>query len=105
MNGRWVVFGLGNFISGMGGATKCCGAGAQDGAIVRVHGHPEPGWLLRRRPAGDRADPGLPCPLRHRAGHDGAQRPRRHHPVLRGGLQQSLARTQKVLGDYLVAGP
>ncbi len=104
VNGRWVVFGLGNFISGMGGGTKCCGAGAQDGAIVRVTvtenpggffvaGRPEivPTYVDRARYVIEPVTTGLNDPAVTTA--------------LRGGLQQSLARTQKVLGDYLVASP
>ena len=104
MNGRWVVFGLGNFISGMGGGTKCCGAGAQDGAIVRVTvsenpggffvaGRPEivPTYVDRARYVIEPVTTGLSDPAVTTA--------------LRGGLQQSLARTQKVLGEYLVASP
>jgi poly-gamma-glutamate capsule biosynthesis protein CapA/YwtB (metallophosphatase superfamily) len=104
VNGRWVVFGLGNFISGMGGGTKCCGAGAQDGAIVRVTvtenpggffvaGRPEivPTYVDRARYVIEPVATGLNDPAVTTA--------------LRGGLQQSLARTQKVLGEYLVASP
>ena len=35
-DGRWVVFGLGNQLSGMGDATGCCGVRALDGLMVRV---------------------------------------------------------------------
>ena len=36
VNGRWVVFGLGNFLTGMGTASPCCGIRGQDGMMVRL---------------------------------------------------------------------
>jgi poly-gamma-glutamate capsule biosynthesis protein CapA/YwtB (metallophosphatase superfamily) len=36
INGRWVVFGMGNMLSGMGDSTDCCGPRALDGMMVRV---------------------------------------------------------------------
>lgn len=36
VNGRWVVFGLGNQLSGMGDSTNCCGVRALDGLMVQV---------------------------------------------------------------------
>ena len=36
VNGRWVVFGLGNQLSGMGDSTGCCDVRALDGLMVRV---------------------------------------------------------------------
>jgi poly-gamma-glutamate synthesis protein (capsule biosynthesis protein) len=36
VNGRWVVFGLGNFLTGMGRSSPCCGIRGQDGMIVRL---------------------------------------------------------------------
>jgi poly-gamma-glutamate capsule biosynthesis protein CapA/YwtB (metallophosphatase superfamily) len=36
VNGRWVVFGLGNFLTGMGSSSPCCGVRGQDGMTVRL---------------------------------------------------------------------
>lgn len=36
VNGRWVVFGMGNLLSGMGDSTDCCGVRALDGMMVRA---------------------------------------------------------------------
>jgi poly-gamma-glutamate capsule biosynthesis protein CapA/YwtB (metallophosphatase superfamily) len=36
INGGWVVFGMGNMLSGMGDSTDCCGPRALDGMMVRV---------------------------------------------------------------------
>jgi poly-gamma-glutamate synthesis protein (capsule biosynthesis protein) len=36
VNGRWVVFGLGNFLTGMGQSSPCCGVRGQDGVMVRL---------------------------------------------------------------------
>ena len=36
VNGRWVVFGLGNFLTGMGQRSPCCGIRGQDGMMVRL---------------------------------------------------------------------
>ena len=36
VNGRWVVFGLGNFLTGMGRSSPCCGVRGQDGMMVRL---------------------------------------------------------------------
>jgi poly-gamma-glutamate synthesis protein (capsule biosynthesis protein) len=104
VNGRWVVFGLGNLISGMGSGTKCCGAGAQDGAIVRVTVTEHPGgFFVASRPEVvptfvDRSSY-IVEPVLSRLSDPAVT------TALRGGLQQSLARTQKVLGEYLTPMP
>lgn len=36
LNGRWVVFGMGNQLSGMGDSTNCCGVRALDGMMIRT---------------------------------------------------------------------
>ena len=36
VNGRWVVFGMGNQLSGMGDSTGCCGVRALDGLMIRT---------------------------------------------------------------------
>lgn len=101
INGRWVVFGMGNQLSGMGDATNCCGVRALDGLMVRVEiteqadgsflvGRPEAiPTYLGRRPyrivpvVAAQADPAL-------AGH-----------VTGDELRASLERTAAVVGDHL----
>lgn len=36
VDGRWVVFGMGNQLSGMGDSTDCCGVRALDGLMIRA---------------------------------------------------------------------
>jgi len=36
VNARWVVFGMGNQLSGMGDSTNCCGVRALDGMMIRT---------------------------------------------------------------------
>ena len=51
LNGRWVVFGLGNMLSGMGDSTDCCGPRALDGMMVRVDIAEQPdGTFVVERP-------------------------------------------------------
>jgi poly-gamma-glutamate synthesis protein (capsule biosynthesis protein) len=102
VNGRWVVFGLGNLISGMGSSTKCCGASAQDGAIVRIRvtEHPR-GFMVAGKPEviptyvdqRDYVIRPVPASLRDPSTAEG----------LTSGLRRSLQRTERVLGPYLVA--
>lgn len=101
VNGRWVLFGLGNFISNMPTGPQWPAA-SQDGAIVTVTVteqddgsfvveqpvvHPTwvhrdaGGWLIRLVQR-DLADPATP-------------------PGLRAALQASLERTQRLLGPFL----
>ena len=42
VNGRWVVFGLGNFLSAMSASTECCGIRGQDGLLVRLTATEQP---------------------------------------------------------------
>jgi hypothetical protein len=42
VNGRWVVFGLGNFLTAMSGASPCCGIRGQDGMMVRLRAAEQP---------------------------------------------------------------
>ncbi len=101
VNGRWVVFGLGNSISGMGSTTKCCGPGAQDGAIVRIRVDEHPGgFFVAGRPE-------IVPTFVDRTGYviqpvAAGLRDPAVTTALRGGLQQSLQRTQRVLGEFLV---
>jgi poly-gamma-glutamate synthesis protein (capsule biosynthesis protein) len=101
VNGRWVVFGLGNQLSGMGDATNCCGVRALDGLMVQVEiveqadgtfavGRPEaiPTYLGRSPyrivPVVEaRTDPSL-------AGH-----------VTAAELDASLERTATVVGSFI----
>lgn len=102
VNGRWVVFGLGNFLSNQHGS-RCCPPASQDGAIVVLTAAEQPGGgfvvatpvvvptMVDRRtftitPVREAlADPSTP-------------------PGLRTQLLASLARTEAVLGPYIVTG-
>ncbi len=101
VNGRWVVFGLGNFLSGMGTSAPCCGPRAQDGAIVRIKVVEQPGgFFVANRPEVIPTYVGRPDYV--------------IRPVSRAlaapatsataALRQSLRRTEGVLGPYMVAG-
>lgn len=101
VNGRWVVFGMGNQLSGMGDQTNCCGVRAMDGLMVRISIQEQAdGSFVVDRPEavptfnGRRpyrvvpvvaalADPGL-------AGH-----------IRRSDLADSLARTSEVVGEFI----
>ena len=51
INGRWVVFGMGNMLSGMGDSTDCCGPASLDGMMVRVDVAEQPdGTFLVEQP-------------------------------------------------------
>ncbi len=101
VNGRWVVFGLGNQLSGMGDSTNCCGVRALDGLMVRIEVVEQPDGsfvvappeaiptYLGRSPyrivpvAAALADPAV-------AGH-----------VSTDELRASLARTTEVVGSHV----
>ncbi len=101
VNGRWVVFGLGNQLSGMGDSTNCCGVRALDGLMIHTEiveqsdgsflvGQPEAiPTYLGRSPyrivpvAAGLADPAV-------AGHVSADE-----------LRASLARTAEVVGSHV----
>ena len=36
VNGKWVVYGMGNFLTAMSASTDCCGIRGQDGEMVRL---------------------------------------------------------------------
>lgn len=105
VNGRWVVFGLGNQLSGMGDSTNCCGVRALDGLMVEIRITEQPdGSVAVERPVA------LPTYL--------GRRPYRVVPVLdaltdpavaghiaRRDLEASLARTTDVVGDFLPPRP
>ena len=42
VNGRWVVFGLGNLLTAMGESSPCCGIRGQDGMMVRLRATEQP---------------------------------------------------------------
>ena len=101
VNGRWVVFGLGNQLSGMGDSTGCCDVRALDGLMVRVElteqpdgtfaaGRPEAiPTYLGRHPY--RVVPAVAAPT---------------DPALAAGvgvdeLAASVARTRAVVGDFV----
>jgi len=101
INGRWVVFGMGNQLSGMGDSTNCCGVRALDGMMIRTEfveqsdgtfavARPEAiPTYLGRRPyrvvpvTAALADPAI-------AGHVG-----------RDELEESLERTAAVVGGFI----
>ncbi len=102
VNGRWVVFGLGNFLTGMGAASPCCGVRGQDGMMVRLR--------VTERPDGsfEVAAPEaiatfvdrrgyVVMPVEFGLGHPGVVR-------MMGAdkLTDSLGRTAAVVGPYLV---
>jgi len=101
INGRWVVFGMGNQLSGMGDSTNCCGVRALDGMMIRTEfveqsdgtfavARPEAiPTYLGRRPyrvvpvTAALADPAI-------AGHVGGDE-----------LEESLERTAAVVGGFI----
>ena len=102
VNGRWVVFGLGNFLTGMGAASPCCGVRGQDGMMVRLR--------VTERPDGsfEVAQPEaiatfvdrrgyVVMPVQFGLGHAGVVR-----MVGADRLNDSLGRTSSVVGGYLV---
>lgn len=105
VNGRWVVFGLGNQLSGMGDATNCCGVRALDGLMVEVRISEQPdGRFVVERPVA------VPTYL--------GRRPYRVVPVIdaladpavaghiaRSDLEASLARTTEMVGGFLPTPP
>jgi poly-gamma-glutamate capsule biosynthesis protein CapA/YwtB (metallophosphatase superfamily) len=104
VNGRWVAYGLGNFISNMPTGPSWP-ASTQDGAVLVVEiterrrggfdvGRPvvhptwvdrERGWVIRPV-LGDLADPSVPA-------------------AVKGALAVSLERTRSVVGDFLAPAP
>ncbi|MGI9031826.1 MAG: CapA family protein [Ilumatobacteraceae bacterium] len=103
VNGRWVVYGLGNFLSAMNESTDCCGIRGQDGMMVRVQ--------VASRPDGtfdvgqpqviptyiDRSDYTILPVNAALAGEVGIG------AVGVGALQASLERTTDVVGPFIVS--
>lgn len=101
VNGTWVVFGLGNQLSGMGDSTSCCGVRALDGLTVRVRiDVADDGTVTVQRPEA------IPTFL--------GRRPYRVVPLLdaladpdvaghiaRRDLEASWSRVQPVIGDFV----
>lgn len=102
INGRWVVFGLGNFLSAMNASTKCCGIRGQDGMMVRIEVTEQAdGSFVASQPQAiatyiDR-DSYVILPVQA-----GITDPARAGTVGPGALQESLNRTASVVGPYLV---
>ena len=101
VNGRWVVFGLGNFLSAMSASTECCGIRGQDGLLVRLTATEQPDGSFAVAPPQaiptyvDRNDY-VVLPVQSALAD----------PVLAAGvgvpaLGESLARTSRVVGNYV----
>lgn len=102
VNGRWVVFGLGNFLTGMGASSPCCGVRGQDGMMVRIRATERPdGSFEVATPEAiatfvDRRGY-VVMPVQFGLGHPGVVR-----MVGADRLNASLGRTSSVVGSYLV---
>jgi poly-gamma-glutamate synthesis protein (capsule biosynthesis protein) len=101
VNGRWVVFGLGNFLSAMSASTECCGIRGQDGLMVRLTATEQPDGTFAVAPPEaiptyvDRSDY-VVLPVRNALAD----------PTLGAGvgasaLDESMARTSSVVGAYV----
>ena len=101
VNGHWVVFGLGNFLSAMSASTECCGIHGQDGLLVRLTATEQPdGTFAVAAPQAiptyvDRDDY-VVLPVQSALAD----------PVLSAGvgvpaLHESLARTSRVVGSFV----
>jgi len=104
VNGRWVVFGLGNFLTGMGSSSPCCGVRGQDGMMVRLRVTEEPdGSFAVARPEAIATYVDRPSyvvlPVQR-----GLTDARAAGSVGTGALARSLDRTGSVVGSYLVPG-
>ncbi|MFV0308022.1 MAG: CapA family protein, partial [Desertimonas sp.] len=103
VNGRWVVFGLGNQLSGMGDSTNCCGVRALDGLMVDIRiTEQHDGSFVVERPAAIPTYLGR-RPYRVVSVVDAVADPARAAHVTRQELDASLARTSEVVGDFIVA--
>ena len=104
VNGHWVVFGLGNFLTGMGSSSPCCGVRGQDGMMVRLRATQRPdGTFEVAKPEAiaiyvDRPSDAI-VPVTFGLNHPGVVR-----LVGAGRLTDSLSRTSSVVGDFLVPG-
>jgi poly-gamma-glutamate synthesis protein (capsule biosynthesis protein) len=104
VNGRWVVFGLGNFLTGMGASSPCCGVRGQDGMMVRIRATERPDGTFEVAPPEaiatfvDRRGY-VVMPVQFGLGHPGVVR-----MVGADKLNASLGRTSAVVGGFLVAG-
>jgi hypothetical protein len=99
--GRWVIFGLGNFLSGQSGGVGGLPSATQDGAIARVRFVEEADGFVAERPEViatwvDR-DAGYVVRPVDAALADAAL------GGIHGALEASRARSADVLGDFLVA--
>lgn len=102
VNGVWVVYGLGNFLSNMGG-TRTFGPPSQDGAILQVNviERPEGGFATQVPgivPTWVERGPYLIRPVVPHLADPATPR------SVRSALQGSLTRTRRVLGPYVVDG-
>jgi hypothetical protein len=101
VNGRWVVFGLGNQLSGMGDSTGCCGVRALDGLMVRIELTEQPdGTFAAGRPEAIPTYLGR-HPYRVVPAAVALTDPALADGVPAGELADSLARTTAVVGDFV----
>jgi capsule synthesis protein PGA_cap len=102
VNGRWVVFGLGNFLTGMGRSSPCCGVRGQDGMMVRLRVTEQPDGTFAV------ATPEAIATYVDRTGYVvlpvqlGLADPASAGAVGAGALTDSLGRTGAVVGSFLV---
>ncbi len=101
VNGRWVVFGMGNQLSGMGDSTDCCGVRALDGMMIRTEVAEQPDGTFTVAPP-----EALPTylgrsPYRVVPVRPGLADPAVAGHVTRDELEASLDRTTKVVGAYV----
>lgn len=103
VNGRWVVFGLGNQLSGMGDSTGCCDVRALDGLMVDIRiTEQRDGTFVVDRPAAIPTYLGR-RPYRVVSVVDALADPARAAHIPRAELEDSLARTAAVVGEFVVA--
>jgi len=101
VNGRWVVFGMGNQLSGMGDSTDCCDVRALDGMMVRTEIVERPdGTFAVDRPEAIPTFLGR-SPYRVVPVTAGLTDPTVAAHVTRAELEASLARTSTVVGRYV----
>ena len=102
VNGRWVVFGMGNQLSGMGDSTDCCGVRALDGMMIRTEFTEQPdGTFSVARPEAIPTFLGR-SPYRVVPVSAGLADPAVAGHVTGDELQASLERTASVVGAHVL---
>jgi len=103
VNGRWVVFGMGNQLSGMGDSTDCCDVRALDGMMIRTEIVERPdGTFTVDRPEAIPTFLGR-SPYRVVPVTAGLTDPTVAAHVTGAELEASLARTSTVVGAHIRA--